>query len=403
MDQPGDKANIQREEFQSKEVLEAVKRLNSELSWADALDAGEEPEHLADSLAAQLGELELSDDSILSTSDIASVLQSAFQSYLKTKQGSSDSYMPTDDTNLGKTFNDNPVPEDHETQVRFQSQAAKNSDEKVLADGIGPNGNKLELVEIQERQVVRGPYVKWEVRDAVTDEVVQQAGPLYLDDARYSDAALAEARMSAYQFLTDTTGGNMRIHAEKKCPECDKPNQFGELCNACSKAEQKTEASIEAEKQKRIAKIREQVLGFQLTAAQKQVLADVETNVMDYSEEFIDTVGSHFKHEFDPGSSWQLVEADGKSKLVRQELAPDAGPDIQTKHAFQAGQKLRRHSDILPDEVIVRECVGEHQYKVQSEYTGTTYVVAESELYDPTKDDALFEGEGTIGIPELFT
>ena len=110
-------------------------------------------------------------------------------------------------------------------------------------------------------------------------------------------------------------------------------------------------------------------------------------------------VGNLFAHDWDLGPSWELVEADGKSRLVKKDItALDKAPE--SKHTFKAGQTLMRHSDILPEEVVVRECLGDYQYKVQSNLDGKVLVLGEDQLYNPAQEEGLFD-EPCIGVQDL--
>lgn len=157
------------------------------------------------------------------------------------------------------------------------------------------------------------------------------------------------------------------------------------------------EASVE--KENRLKVVRAQLEGLKLTAEQKKVAAHIEQNVMAYNNEFINTVGNLFKHDWDLGPSWDLVEADGKCRLVKKDItALDHAPE--TKHAWEPGSVLMRHSEIMPEEVVVRECLGENQYRVQSNLDGKIFVIAEDQLYNPSQENLAFD-EPVIGIGDL--
>jgi hypothetical protein len=207
-------------------------------------------------------------------------------------------------------------------------------------------------------------------------------GPLYLNDPKYNDAALAELRNAAYQQFHCMTGGNMR----DKRASLEKKANLNET---------------DEERERRIALLREQITGLRLTAAKKTLIDEIEQNIMAYNEDFLKSVGQIMKQEFDPGSSWELIEAeDGSSKLIRQEIAVDAGPEPVSKHAYAVGMPLCIWSSVLPEDVVIREQVGEHRYKVQSEISGRVFEVGEKDLYDPNMEDGLFE-DNPVGVAEV--
>lgn len=157
------------------------------------------------------------------------------------------------------------------------------------------------------------------------------------------------------------------------------------------------------EKQARIDNLREQLEGIKLTADQKRIVADIEANIMDHGPEFLDSVAAHFSnYSWDPGSSWDLVEADGTAKLIRKETR-DEGPELSPKHAYQEGQRLMVHSTVMPEEVIVRVLKEDGQYQVQSELTGRIFVASENDLYDENQDSDLFDGEFPVNLGRLFS
>ncbi len=137
------------------------------------------------------------------------------------------------------------------------------------------------------------------------------------------------------------------------------------------------------------AMLKEQTKGLKLCAAQRELLANIESQIGDLSEEFITSVGGIMRQDWDPGSSWEVVEADGASRLVRKETKLD--DSAPTKHAFRAGQTLRIDAGIVPEDVIVRECLGDSRYRVQSLLSNAMHTVDEADLYDPA-GDAMFDG-----------
>ena len=308
---------------------------------------------------------------------------------------------------------------------------------KPIAEGIDPQGRKLQLLELEEKMATRGRYMKWLLVDVESGETLQEAGPLYLDDPRYNDAALHEARHNAYQFLAEQTMGNLRdlrAARQKKDPldaqieqayykNCagtqidimDISKLFadaraavqagGDLEQAVIAAIQKykfqanTEGNIMGKKKILDA----QVSGMKLTRAQKAIVADMESHIEDYTEEFLNTVGQIMKQDWDPGSSWSVVEADGIAKLVRQEIPVDE-PEILSKHSYRQGQELRIDAGILPEDVVVVALLGESRYKVRSAYTDKVFTVDEADLYNPKEDGIFTDGTGlSIGdIANLF-
>lgn len=152
------------------------------------------------------------------------------------------------------------------------------------------------------------------------------------------------------------------------------------------------------EKQRKLALLRDKTADLKLTAAHRKLLASVEEQIAELSDEFIATVAGIIKQEWDPGSSWEVVEAGGVPKIVRRETAlPDDAP---TKHAFREGQTLRIDAGVVPDEVVVRECLGESRYKVQSLSSHGVFIVDEADLYDPNVEATVFDG-GEIGVGDL--
>lgn len=406
----------------------------------------------------------------------------------KDTQGETTDYMSTDDVEAHPSTYERGGWDNAET-TRFQTEAA--AKEKRLAEGVDASGNNIELVEIMERQPIRGERVRWEVRDQASEKVLDEGGPLYLDDPAYNDASFAEMRGKAYDYIAALTGGNYRdLRGSKKmaeanddaaemsacrvckkpiekrllsgietCPECSakwvkdyqsyhrsKPSHYRPpkegsrkeanfVCPHCHQPGRKSDMTMdgkpacvrcaadiemdysgkeardmakdiedkkkEASREERIAKMREQVLGMQLTASQREVLADIESRVLDFSEDFINSIGQIMKQPWDPGSSWDVVEANGQVKLVRKETRLDDESAV-SKHAYAPGKLLRIDSGVVPDDVIIRECVGDKSYKVQSVFNHRIYTVVESELFDPSSEEGVFaEGEYPIGIGQI--
>lgn len=412
-------------------------RLTSELSLSDILAnvPDEDVITLVKSIAEQIGTIEteivMEEPDVtqmlrIDPAEIEEILLSYKENQMNNKKTADvDSYMPTDDPTgvvPGSDKGDTSV--DNAELVRFQTSASVKG--KILADGVDSSGDVFQLVEITEQAATRGEYVRWEVRGDA-GKVIHEGGPLFLDDPRYSDAALADVRLQMISIFKTLTAGNMRLarsnqmdlnkkaESKKLPPVCDFCHRSGILewdssgdkatCQGCmyeGKSKRK-EAAIEVEKQKRISALREQVTGLRLTASQKQVISDIESDIMAYNSEFINTVGGIMKQDFDPGSSWELqTEADGKSKLVRIELKDD-GVEMLGKHAFAPGTPVILHSDILPEDAIVLECLGDSNYKIQSKFTGKVSIVAEADIYSPdeTGEDDLFGDDYPVNVGTL--
>ena len=306
----------------------------------------------------------------------------------------------------------------------IQTNAEVNRGEgKLIADGVDGGGEKLELYEIEGQQAIRGRTIEWEMRLARTGEVQDIAGPIYMDDPDFSESAFAGYRLQIFNTFQELVMSNMRIHAnlesggvpgmrdinaskkvkaddsEWDC-ECKENFIHPNPQTSCPKCGTQHEVQ-EKKRQARIQKIREQVTGLSITAAQKDVVQEVIDNVMAYSDDFINSMGHLMKHDWDPGSSWDMVEAeDGSAKLIRSSDSP--APMPKTAHTYRIGQTLGIDTPIMPDRVTIRECVGEHEYKVQSEVTGRMFVAAETDLYNPGMEENLFN-EGKPGIGFLGT
>lgn len=210
--------------------------------------------------------------------------------------------------------------------------------------------------------------------------------------------------LDANRFQTEA---NMSKKVKVGCEKCGEETGGTKLCLDCSPDgtlfKGKSSAQLDAEKQARIDRVRAQVWGLNLTASQKKVLADIEDKIMDYSEDFLETVGSIMKRPWDLGSAWEVAaNADGPTKIVRRESAVDenAAPSI-SKHAYEPGQELRMCGGVVPEDVIVRECIGEDRYRVQSVMSGKVFPVSEADLYDPTGETDLFDGDYPMNAADI--
>lgn len=145
------------------------------------------------------------------------------------------------------------------------------------------------------------------------------------------------------------------------------------------------------------ALLKKQIGGLRLCEAQRNLVADIESQIGELSEEFITSVGGILRQEWDPGSSWEVVEADGASKLVRKVTKLD--DDAPTKHAFRGGQTLRIDSGVVPEDVVVCELLGDSRYKVRSLLSHAVFTVDQADVYDPAGSDPMFEGG--LGIPDI--
>lgn len=262
---------------------------------------------------------------------------------------------------------------------RFQTEASV-GEGRDLAEGVDPNGNKIVLTEIAERQPIRGKSVRWEIKSLPDGAILSSGGPLYLDDPNFSDAALAQSRAMALAAFAAITDGNMRDLRANLRTSMD-------------------------EKSKRLAALRKNLEGLKLSEAQVDLVNEIEANIMDYRPDFLGKVGEILKQPWDAGSSWEIVEANGKTKLVRRES--QEAFSTPKKHAYREGQELRIWSSVMPDDVIVRECVGDSRYKVQSSLTGRVYYASENDLYSTASDgdDRLFDGGFPLdegGLASLF-
>lgn len=320
-----------------------------------------------------------------------------------------DAYMPTDDPAALPGQGDASV--DNAETNRFQSRAE--AKERAIAEGFDPAGRRLRLFEITERQGQLGEEVRWEIKDWVTKEVILSCGSLMLDDPQFNDFALAEARGQAYAMIRDLTFSHYRdlrgsVMASKQCKDCGedlqestkKGNPAGSKtrCWDCDLAFQDKENRLDeqdakdrGEKLPKKARLDAQVKGLKLTASQHTLIANIEEQLANLSDTFIDSVGSILRQPWDPGSSWEMVEANGVSKLVRKETKLD-DEDVQTKHAYRAGQTLVVDAGVVPDEVVVRELLGENRYRVQSNMTHKVFEVDETNLYDQSANDNMFDG-----------
>lgn len=345
------------------------------------LAAGQSPEQIAEALARQLGPVDhevvdeqpdIAHRETLPEEQVGWAIAQLARSMEGEKHadGSGDSYMPTEDPAVSAPQGYQAP--DNAENARFQSQAE--AKERAMAEGFAPDGRRLRLFELCERKAVYGEQVRWEIRDMESGEVAIEGGPLYLDDPAHSDFALAEARGKAYAQLRDMCNGRYRdLRGSKKMAD-----EIG----------------------RKKALLRAQTDGLRLTAAQKAVVADIDERIAELSDEFITSVAGIMKQDWDPGSSWEVVEAGGAAKLVRKETKLDEAP---SKHAFRMGQSLRIDAGIVPEDVVVRECVGERRYKVQSVLGGRVFDVDEADLYDPSVEASAFEGNIDLGgIANLF-
>lgn len=180
-------------------------------------------------------------------------------------------------------------------------------------------------------------------------------------------------------------------------------NDFKKLVKKEQKESEKSEPSQESdmknseEKQRRLSILKEAVQGIKLTTDQKQLYSTIEDNIMLYRPEFLERIGQHFTFSWDPGSSWEVVEADGKSKLKRKQVESDYDSESFSKHKYKLGQCLQVDNGVVPEDVIVRECLINGGYKVQSEITGRTFSASEVDLIDENEGAGLFDGEIDLG------
>ena len=252
--------------------------------------------------------------------------------------------------------------------------------DKKIAEGVTPEGKCIELWEIEDSHPIRGRSKKWQVIDSETQEAIDAAGAIFLDEPRANDAALADMRNQVYQVFMQMTNSNMR----------DLRANFGGGMDQ------------EAEKQRRIALVQQSVLGLRLTASQMSIVDSILENVMQYDEDFLQSTGEIVKHPWDPGSCWELVEGqDGEARLVRQSLDIDDGLEAEDKHTYKCGQKLQVQMSVMPEDVIIRECVGATRYRVQSEMTGRVFDVEEADLCDTSEDSGLFDGSYPMSLGDV--
>lgn len=350
------------------------------------LATGQEPAVIAAEMAAEIGTIErevidkqpdAGHNETVTMSDVGALIQNlAEREAEKRSESSADSYMPTaDPTNVtpSSTGGDNPGDSDNGTLTRFQTQAA--AKERALAEGFNEAGDRLKLFEISERLATQGETIRWEIRNCDGGESIMEGGPLLLDHPQHSDHALADARGRAYAALRDLCNGAYRD------------------LRAAIKFQGEVKMDITSKK----ALLAEQVKGLTLTAAQRILVADIESQIGDLSDEFITSVGGIMKQDWDAGSSWEVVEADGTSKLVRKVTKLD--DDVPTKHAFRAGQTLRIDSGVVPDDIVVIERLGDSRYKVRSLLSHAVFNIDEADAYDPEGSDPMFEGG--LGIPDI--
>jgi hypothetical protein len=300
--------------------------------------------------------------------DIADAIQTYCNGIYR--EGESTDYMPTDDVADANPQSDKSVSleqTDNATLNRFQTEAAAGA---PCAACNHPS----------------------------TDHLYESMGP--------GPCLMADCGCTKYNSKTANFPQEASMSDNVKCEKCGESTGT-KLCLGCSPDgtlfKGKSAAQLDAEKQARIDRVRAQVWGLNLTASQKKVLADIEDKIMDYSEDFLESVGSIMKRPWDLGSAWEVAaNADGPTKIVRRESAIDEdAPASIGKHAYEPGQELRMCGGVVPEDVIIRECIGEDRYKVQSVMSGKVFPVAEADLYNPNGEADLFDGEYPMTLADI--
>lgn len=72
---------------------------------------------------------------------------------------------------------------------------------------------------------------------------------------------------------------------------------------------------------------------------------------------------SFFSYDWDVGSSWKVVESEGKKTIVKSETNPKRS-NIRAR--YREGQEMVLIAGIYPTEVVIREILGDDRYRVQS-------------------------------------
>lgn len=131
------------------------------------------------------------------------------------------------------------------------------------------------------------------------------------------------------------------------------------------------------------------VANCHLNDEQKNIVADIREHVDSYSESFLRSLGQFFTYEWDPGSSWQVIEVEGKRQIVRSERTEL--PEIKSSnHSYKKGQELVLLGTVVPTQVMIMELLGDDRYRVKSQLDGSTIVCDETDLFQSEQEDKLF-------------
>lgn len=122
--------------------------------------------------------------------------------------------------------------------------------------------------------------------------------------------------------------------------------------------------------------------GLTLDDQQKKIVASITQYIDEYTPDFLRSVGQFFTYEWDPGSSWEVREVEGKKQIVRREVTSKKDAPMG-RHAFKEGQVLKMYTSFFPADVKVVALLGEDRYRVKS--------MLDSSILEADEDDLVLE------------
>jgi hypothetical protein len=106
------------------------------------------------------------------------------------------------------------------------------------------------------------------------------------------------------------------------------------------------------------------------------IIASIESDIAAYSEDFLRSVGKFFTTEWDQGSSWEVLEVEGKKQIVRKEPKKK---EVKKGHLYSKGQTVHLIGTLYPVTARIVELVGDKEYTIKTE-DGSFSTVEEADL-----------------------